>query len=122
MKRTFTWLFVLLTVAGCSKSVLPTDPLRSGKLVITVRETSTGAGFSGVLIEVRQNQNGPVLVNGQTTDTGLSEIAVPAGAYYVHPVAPTGYRFGDGPAEFLGASVSVGSGGTATVAVSIARI
>lgn len=122
MKRALICCTALLIVLSCSRMSSPTEPVTgTGKLVVTVHEDGSSVGIGNVTIEIRQEENGPIVMTGMTSASGVFEIFLPARTYWVRVVPPAGYSFAAGKAELLGNSIPVAAGGTSGITLSLSR-
>lgn len=123
MKKLLIPCVALLLVLSCSKMSTPTEPvLGTGKLIATVTDAASHAGIANVTVEVRHSETSPVFMTGMTNASGVSELTVPAGSYWVRIVPPAGYGFAGGRADLAGAQVPIDAGGTAAVTVPLSRL
>lgn len=123
MKKLLISSVALLLVLSCSKMSTPTEPvLGTGKLIATVTDAASHAGIPNVTVEVRHTETGPLFMTGMTNASGVSELTVPAGSYWVRVVPPAGYGFAGGKADLAGAQVPIDAGGTAGISVPLSRL
>ncbi|HYS54483.1 MAG TPA: carboxypeptidase-like regulatory domain-containing protein [Thermoanaerobaculia bacterium] len=123
MRKVLISCVALFLALSCSKISSPTEPvLGTGKLVTTVYEATSHAGIANVTVEIRQVETGPVVVTATTNTSGVSEIAVPAGAYWIRVVPPVGYSFAGGRADLLGTQLTIGAGGTAGITIPLSKM
>ncbi|HEY8181758.1 MAG TPA: hypothetical protein VII32_05925 [Thermoanaerobaculia bacterium] len=101
----------------------PTEPfLGTGRLVTTVLDAASQAGLANVTVELRHDLSGPVVMTATTNASGISDITLPAGGYWVRVVPPAGYSFAGGRAELGGVQLFIGSGGMGAVTVPLSRL
>jgi hypothetical protein len=121
MKRVLISWAALLVVVSCSEVSLPTEPtVTTGKVIATVRDSATGAGIANVTVEVRRSETGPLAFNGTTNASGIAEIVVPPGGYWVYVVPPAGYSYG-GFTEAKSVQLGVGAGRVAGLTVTLSK-
>jgi hypothetical protein len=112
--------FVFLIAVSCSKGSSPTEPAVSmGKLVTTVTEST--AGVANATIEVRQTQDGAVVASAMTNGSGVSELPLPTGSYWVRVIPPSGYAFVTVSPDLTRGPVPVGQSG-AEIRVVLAKM
>ena len=123
MKQLLISSVALLLVVSCSKMSTPTEPvLGTGKLIATVTDAASHAGIPNVTVEVRHTETGPLFMTGVTNASGVLELMVPAGTYWVRIVPPAGYGFADGKADFAGAQLPVNAGGASGISIPLSRL
>jgi hypothetical protein len=119
MKRAML-LFLVLIAVSCSKGSSPTEPaVTMGKLVTTVTEAS--GGVANVMVEVRQTQDGPLVASAMTNASGMSELELQTGSYWVRVIPPSGYAFVTVSPDLTRGQVPVGQNG-AEIRVVLAKM
>jgi len=77
--------------------------------------------LNSFLVEIRRVDSGALVSTATTNASGISEIAVSAGAYSVRILPATGYSVAGDRAE-LDSHITVGAGGTAGVTVALSKL